>query len=74
VASGLERAVAGADRHIHDNDVERLKQLAADCPALLSWKGDDEHNGLLGVATGAYGDAATRRGNSGLRARRAQRC
>ena len=57
MASGLERAVAGADRHIHDNDVERLKQLAADCPALLSWKGDDEHNGLAGMATGAYGDA-----------------
>jgi hypothetical protein len=41
VASGLERAVAEADRLIHDNDVERLKQLLADCPALLSRKGND---------------------------------
>ena len=42
---------------IHDNDVERLKQLLAEYPALLSWQGDDDHSGLLGFATGAYGDA-----------------
>ena len=28
-------------RVIHDNDVERLKQLLAEYPALLSWQGDD---------------------------------
>ena len=29
----------------------------AEYPALLSWQGDDDHGGLLGFATGAYGDA-----------------
>src|SRR6266540_6756619 len=53
----LEWAVAQARRIIHDNDVERLKQLLADYPALLPWQDDDDHGGLLGFATGAYGDA-----------------
>ena len=54
---GLEWAVAEADRIIHDNDVERLKQLLADYPALLSWRADKKGRGLLGMATSAYGDA-----------------
>ncbi len=54
---GLEWAAARARRVIHDNDVEPLKQLLADYPALLSWHDDDDHGGLLGFATGAYGDA-----------------
>src|SRR4249919_3795395 len=37
---GLEWAVAQARRIIHDNDVERLKQLLAGYPALLSWTDD----------------------------------
>src|SRR6185436_5173319 len=53
----IEWAVAQARRIIHDNDVERLKQLLAEYPALLSWKEDKNHGGLLGFATGAYGDA-----------------
>jgi ankyrin repeat protein len=53
----FEWAVEQARRIIHDNDVERLKQLLAEYPALLSWRGDDEDGGLLGMATGAYGDA-----------------
>ena len=53
----LEWAAAQARRVIHDNDVERLKQLIAEYPALLSWQHDDDHGGLLGFATGAYGDA-----------------
>ena len=57
LGKGLEWAVAQARRIIHDNDVERLKQLLAEYPALLSWQGDDEDGGLLGMATGAYGDA-----------------
>src|SRR6476659_5630998 len=57
LGTGLEWAAAQARRVIHDNDVERLKQLLAEYPALLSWRGDDEHGGLLGMATGAYGDA-----------------
>ena len=57
LGNGLEWAAAQARRVIHDNDVERLKQLLAEYPALLSWQGDDDHSGLLGFATGAYGDA-----------------
>jgi hypothetical protein len=57
LGSGLERAVAEADRLIHDNDTERLKQLLAEYPALLSWRGDKQGHGLLGMATEAYGDA-----------------
>ncbi len=55
----LEWAATQARRIIHDNDVERLKQLLADYPALLSWQGNDcnSEGGLLGIATGAYGDA-----------------
>src|SRR5436305_7019042 len=56
---GLEWAAAQARRVIHDNDVEQLKQLLAEYPALLSWQGNDwdSKGGLLGIATGAYGDA-----------------
>ncbi len=56
---GLEWAVARARRAIHDNDVEALKKLLTEYPALLSWQGDDpqSESGLLGLATGAYGDA-----------------
>src|SRR6266487_3886433 len=57
IGRGLEWAAAQARRIIHDNDVERLKQLLAEYPALLSWQGDDDDGGLLGMATGAYGDA-----------------
>ncbi len=57
LGKGFEWAVAQARRIIHDNDVERLKQLLAEYPALLSWQDDDDHGGLLGFATGAYGDA-----------------
>ena len=57
LGQGLEWAVKQARRIIHDNDVERLKQLLAEYPALLSWKDDDDDGGLLGMATGAYGDA-----------------
>src|SRR6476660_782231 len=54
LGNSLEWATAQARRVIHDNDVERLKQLLAEYPALLSWQGDDDHCGLLGFATGAY--------------------
>jgi len=57
IGRGLDWAAARARRIIHDNDVERLKQLLAEYPALLSWQGDDDDGGLLGMATGAYGDA-----------------
>src|SRR5262245_54119427 len=54
---GLEWVVKQARRIIHDNDVERLKQLVAEYPALLSWKGDSDDGCLLGMATGSYGDS-----------------
>jgi hypothetical protein len=57
LGSGLEWAVAEADRFIHDHDTGRLKQLLAEYPALLSWRADKKGRGLLGMATGAYGDA-----------------
>src|SRR5215471_16397184 len=57
LGKGLEWAVAQARRIIHDNDVERLKQLLAEYPALLSWQGDAAMPGLLGIATGSYGDS-----------------
>ena len=53
----LERALAEARRAIHDNDVVVLKRLLAEHPALLSWRGDERYQSLLGMATGAYGDA-----------------
>src|SRR5262245_1423891 len=51
LGKGLEWAVTRARRVIHDNDIERLNQLLAEYPALLSWKGDDDDGGLLGIAT-----------------------
>ncbi len=57
LGTGLDWAATQAQRAIHDNDVERLKQLLAEYPALLSWQGDGDRGGLLGFATGAYGDA-----------------
>jgi hypothetical protein len=57
LGNDLEWAAAQAHRAIHDNDIDGLKQLLSDYAALLSWQGDDDHGGLLGFATGAYGDA-----------------
>ncbi len=51
---GLHWAARQARRIIHDNDVESLRQLLADYPALLSWQ---DGGGLLAMATFAYGDA-----------------
>src|SRR6185503_4247224 len=57
LGKGRDWAVTQARRVIHDNDVERLKQLLTEYPALLSRQDDDEDGGLLGMATGAYADA-----------------
>jgi Ankyrin repeats (many copies) len=54
---GLEWAATQARRVIHDNDVERLKQLLAEYPALLSWQGNDSDGGLLAIATSSYSDS-----------------
>ena len=61
LGTGVDWAVAQARRAIHDDDVERLKQLLTDYPALLSWHGDDDDDGgLLGMASGAYADSFDR--------------
>jgi hypothetical protein len=57
LGEGLEWAVAEAARVIHDGDVDRLKQLLAEYPALKSWHGDVDDSGVLGFATGSYGDS-----------------
>jgi hypothetical protein len=57
LGKGLEWAVTQARQIIHNNDVERLKQLLADYPAVLSWHDDEDDSGLLGFATGSYGDS-----------------
>jgi hypothetical protein len=58
IGKELDWAVAQARHVIHDNDVDGLKRLLAEYPALLSWQGGDaDAKGLLGIATSAYGDA-----------------
>jgi hypothetical protein len=54
---GLEWAVSEARRIIHDNDVEGLRQLLTEYPALLSWRADENDGGLLGIATSSFGDS-----------------
>src|SRR6476646_644369 len=49
LGKGLDWAVAQSRHVIHDNDVERLKQLLAEYPALLSWHDDGAESGLLGI-------------------------
>jgi len=54
---GLEWAAAQAERAIHDNDLERLKQLLDEYPALRSWRDEEADGGLLGMAAGSFGDS-----------------
>ena len=54
---GLEWALSEARHVIRDNDVESLRQLLTEYPALLSWKSDENNGGLLGIATGSFGDS-----------------
>jgi hypothetical protein len=57
VGNDLEPALAEAHRAIHDNDIVGLKQLLAERPALLTWRGDERYQSMVEMATGAYGDA-----------------
>src|SRR5262249_57949427 len=61
VKKRLGRGLGGADsearRLIHDNDIEGLRELLAEHPALLSWRADENDGGLLGMATGSFGDS-----------------
>ena len=54
--NSLEWAGAQAERAIHDNDLERLKQLLAEYPALLSWR-DDSGGSLVSAAATSFGDS-----------------
>jgi hypothetical protein len=54
---GFEWAVSQASRRIHDSDIEGLRQLLAEYPALLSWKADENGGGLLAMATSSYADS-----------------
>jgi hypothetical protein len=53
----LEWAVSEGRRIIHENDIEGLRQLLAEYPALLSWRAEKNDGGLLGMATGSFGDS-----------------
>jgi hypothetical protein len=57
LGNDLERAAAHAQRVIHNNDVKGLTQLLAEYPSLLSWHDIGAERGLLGIATGSYGDS-----------------
>ena len=57
LGNDLDWAAAQARRVIHENDVERLKQLLIEYPALLSWRSSSAPSGLLGLATDSYGDS-----------------
>ena len=74
LGKGLEWAAAQARRVIHDNDVERLKQLLADYPALLSWHGDEVTAACWDSPRAPMATASTRSAKSTSPARRAQSC
>lgn len=59
LGQGLSWAVEQAERLIHDNHTQRLQQLLAEHPELLSWrrKTPDTEDSLLGFATSSYGDS-----------------
>jgi ankyrin repeat protein len=59
LGTALSGAAAQARRAIHDDDVERLRQLLAEYPALASWRdeGGGADGSLLGFAAESYGDS-----------------
>src|ERR1051326_1365625 len=57
LGKGLAWAASQARHIIHNNNVEGLRQLLAEYPALLSWQTEQDPGGLLGMATGSFGDA-----------------
>ena len=69
LGKGLEWAASRARRSIHDNDIEGLRKLLREYPGLLSWRADETDGGLLGMATGSFGDSGTRFERSTSRAR-----
>ena len=71
---GLEWAAAQARYVIHDNDVERLKQLLVDYPALLSGHGGDDAAACWDSPRAPMATASTRSAKNTSPARRAQSC
>src|SRR5215470_4379889 len=57
LGGGLEWAASEARRIIHDNNVEGLRQLLAEYPALLSWRADENDGGVLGMTTDSLSDS-----------------
>jgi hypothetical protein len=57
LGGGLAWALSEARRIIHDDDVEGLRRLLTEYPALLSWKTGENDGGLVGMATGSFGDS-----------------
>lgn len=54
--SGLEWAAAEAERAIHDDQVDRLRELVAEYPALIAWRSDGGDT-LLSEAVASFGDS-----------------
>ena len=57
LGQGFKWAISESRRRIHDNDIEGLRKLLEQYPALLSWRADENDGGLLGMATGSFGDS-----------------
>jgi hypothetical protein len=57
LGKGLEWGVSQARRIIHDNDTDGLRKLLSEYPELLSWRANENDGGLLGMATGSFGDS-----------------
>ncbi|WP_149540866.1 ankyrin repeat domain-containing protein [Siccirubricoccus phaeus] len=53
---GLDWAALEAERAIHADDLDRLRQLLAEHPGLLAWQ-DEEGGTLLGAAVNSFGDS-----------------
>jgi len=67
---GLEWAVSEARHIIHDNDVEGLRQLLTEYPALLSWRAMKTTVDCWGLQPAPLATVATRSAKSTSRARR----
>jgi hypothetical protein len=53
---GMEWAAGEAERAIHDNSLEQLREIIHEYPGLLTWRGVFGES-LLGAAAGSFGDS-----------------
>ena len=74
LGKGLDWAVAQSRHVIHDNDVERLKQLLAEYPSLLSWNGEAPSTASWESRPALMAIASTLPENSTSPARNVQSC